>query len=83
MGLARTSVLVKEVMMYLVVGKSSANCGIVSVAVTDKPSTCRVAVPTLIFEALVLGGQCGANGAVYKWVSPESTMPVSLCGGNF
>ena len=43
-----TSVLVKYGMMYSVVGKSAANCGIGGVAVADNLSTCSVSVPTLI-----------------------------------
>ena len=56
MGPTPTSVLVKDGMMYPVVLKSAANCGIGSVAFSDELSTCPVSVPTLIFEALVLGG---------------------------
>ena len=59
-----TGVLVKDVIMYPAVGKSAANCGIVSVAVADDLSTCLVAAPTLICEVLVLGGPCGADGAM-------------------
>ena len=62
MGLTPTSVLVKDVMMYPVVGKYSANCRIVSVAVSDNLSTCPVAVPTLICEALMLGGPYEDDG---------------------
>ena len=50
-----TRVLVKYGMIYPVVGKSAANCGIGGVAVADNLSTCPVAVPTLICKALVLG----------------------------
>ena len=57
-------VLVKYGMMYPVVEIYAANCGIVSVAVTDNRSTCPVAVHKLIFGALVLGGPCGAVGAM-------------------
>ena len=64
MGLTPTSVLVKDGIIYPVVGKSSANCRIGSVAVTEDLSTCTVAVPTLICEALVLGGPCGADGEI-------------------
>ena len=64
MGSTPTIVLVKDGMMYTVVGKSAANCGIVSVAVADDLSTCLVAAPTLICEVLVLGGPCGADGAM-------------------
>ena len=62
MGPTPTSVLVKYGMMYPVVGKSAANCGIVSVAFDDNLSTCSVSVPTLICEGLVLVGPCGADG---------------------
>ena len=55
MGPTPTSVLVKDGMMYPVVGKSAANYGIGSVSVADDLSTCLVSVPTLICEALVLG----------------------------
>ena len=51
-------------MMYLLVGKSSANFGIGSVAGSDDFSTCPVAVPTLICKTLVLGGPRGADGAM-------------------
>ena len=57
-----TSVLVKEVMMYPVVGKSAANWGIGSIAVDDDFSTCPVAVSALFFAALVPGGPYGADG---------------------
>ena len=64
MGPTPTSVLVKEGMMYPVVGKSDSNWGIVSIAVDDEFYTCPFDVPTLIFLALVLGGPCGADGAM-------------------
>ena len=64
MGPTPTSVLVKYVMMYPVVGNYSANCGTGSVEVADDLSTCPVAVPTLICQALLLGGPCGADGAI-------------------
>ena len=64
MGPTPTSVLVKYGMMYPVVGKYSANCGIGSVSVADNLYTCPVYVPTLIFEALVLGGPCGSDGSM-------------------
>ena len=51
-----TGVLVKDDIMYRVVGKYATNGGIGSVAVADKLSTCTVAVPTILYEALVLGG---------------------------
>ena len=53
--------LVKDGMMYPVVGKSATNCGIGSVAVADDLSTCPVAMPALIFEVLVLGGPGGTD----------------------
>ena len=65
MGPTRSSVLVKEGIIYPVVGKSDANCGIVSVAVADDLSTFPFAVPKLICEALVLGVPCGADRAIY------------------
>ena len=66
MGPTPTSVLVKEVIMYPVVGNYYSNCGIGSVAVADDLSTCTFAVPALICEALVLGGPYGADGAIYR-----------------
>ena len=59
-----TSVLLKDGMMYSVVGKYAANCGIGSVAVADNLSTYSVDVPTLICESLVLVGPCGADGEI-------------------
>ena len=56
MGPTPTGVLVKDGIMYRVVGKYATNGGIGSVAVADKLSTCTVAVPTILYEALVLGG---------------------------
>ena len=53
-GPTPTSLLVKECMMYPVVGGSDSNCGIVSVAVADNISNCPFYVPKLICEALVL-----------------------------
>ena len=50
--------------MYPVVGKSDSNCDIGSVAVADDLSKCPFSVTTLICEALVLGGPCGADGAI-------------------
>ena len=50
--------------MYPVVGKSDYNCGIGIVAVDDDISTCPFAVPTLICEALMLRGSCGADGGM-------------------
>ena len=83
MGPTSTRVLVKDGIMYPLIRKSSANCGIGSVAVADNLSICPVYVPTLICEALVLVGTCGADGEILRWVAPESTMPVSLCRRNF
>ena len=57
MGPTPTIVLVKEGMIYPVVGKSDSNCVIGSIAVAEDVSTCPFAVTTLIYEALVLGGQ--------------------------
>ena len=47
--------------MYPVVIKYAANCGIGSVAVAEELTTCPVALPTLIFEELVLEVPCGAD----------------------
>ena len=62
MGPTPTSVLVKYVMMHPAVGKYTDYCMIVSVAVADDLSTCKVDAPTLICGALVLGVPCGADG---------------------
>ena len=62
MGQTPTIVLVKDGIMYPVIGKSAANCAIGSVAVDGDLYTCPVAAPTLICEALVLGGPYGADG---------------------
>ena len=51
-------------MMYPVVRKYAANCGIDSVAVIDDLSICTVYVPTLICEALLLGVPYGADGGM-------------------
>ena len=48
-----------------------------SVDFGDDFSTCPFSVPTLIVAALVSGGLCGADGAMYRLVAPESKMPVS------
>ena len=64
MGLTPTRVLVKGGMMYPVIGKSAANFGISSRAVADNLYKCPVVVPILIFEAFVLGGPWGADGAM-------------------
>ena len=50
--------------MYPVVGKSAAKCGNGSVAVAADLSTCTVDVHTLIYEAFVLVGPCGADGTL-------------------
>ena len=59
-----TIVFVKDGMMYPVVGQYSSNWETGSEAVSDELSTFPVAVPTLIFEELGLGGPCGADGAM-------------------
>ena len=64
MGPTPTSMLVKDGMMYPVVGKSAAKCGNGSVAVAADLSTCTVAAHKLIYEEFVLGGPCGADGAI-------------------
>ena len=64
MGMTPTRVLVKDGMIYPVVGKPPPNCGIGSVAVAEDLSKCPVSVPTLICEALVLGVPCGADWAM-------------------
>ena len=64
MGSTPTRVLVKDGMMYSVVVKSAANCGIGIVVFTDNLYMCTVAVNTLIYEALVLVGTCGVDGAI-------------------
>ena len=65
-GPTPTIVLVKKRMMYPIVGKSDANCWIGSVVVADNLSTCTFAFTTLICEALVLGGPCGADWAMCR-----------------
>ena len=79
-GPTPTSVLVKEGMMYPVVGNSGVNCRVGSVAVDDDLSTFSFAVTALICEAIVLGVPCGADGAMYRCVASESTMSVFFCG---
>ena len=64
MGPTPISVLVKEGMIYPVVGKSDSDRGMGSVAFANEFYTCPFAVPTLIVAALVLGGSCGADGAM-------------------
>ena len=66
MVLIPTSVLVKEGIMYPVVENYYSNCGIVSVAVSDNLYNFLFDVPTLIFEALLLGVPCGDDGAMYR-----------------
>ena len=64
MGTTPTSLLVKEGMMYPVFRNSASNYGIGSISFADDLSTCSFDVPTLICEALVLGGPCGADVAI-------------------
>ena len=64
MGLTPMSVLVKSGMMYPVVGKSDANCGIGRSAFAAYVATCPLAVPTLIVAVIVSSGPCGAFGAM-------------------
>ena len=64
MGPTPISVLVKVGMMYPVVGKSAASCGIDSVAFAAYVATCPFAVPTFIVLALLSSGPCGAFGAI-------------------
>ena len=66
-------------MMYPVVGKSADNCGIGSVAFAADVSTCPFDVPTLVLVSLVSSDPCGAFGAIYRCVAPESTIPVCSC----
>ena len=66
--------------MYPVVGKPAVNCLIVRVAFDDGVLTCPLAVPTLIVAELVYCGPCGAVGAMYRCVAPESTIPACWCG---
>ena len=64
MGPTPTSLLVKDGMMYPVVEKSAAKCGIGIVSVDENLSTCPLAVHTLICEALFSGVTCGDDGAI-------------------
>ena len=80
MGPTPMIVLVNDGMMYPVVGKYAANCGIGRVAFSANVSTCTLAVPTLILAALVSFGPCGAVGAMNICVAPESTIPVRCWG---
>ena len=59
-----TRVLLKDNMMYPVVGKYDANCNIGSDTVANDLPTFTVAVPTLICGALMLVGPCGAVGSM-------------------
>ena len=64
MGMIPISVFVNVGMMYPVVGKFAANCGIGSVAFVVDIATCPFAVPTLILLVLVSSGPCGAFGVI-------------------
>ena len=64
MGPTQISVLVKDGMMYPVVGKSATNLVIGRVDFAADVSTCPLSVPTLIVSALVSVGLCGAVGAM-------------------
>ena len=79
MGPIPISVFVNVGMMYPIVGKSTANCGIGSVAFSVDVTTCPFDVPTMILLAFVSIEPCGAFGAIYRRVAPESTIPV--CSG--
>ena len=79
MGPTLISVVVNVGMMYPFVVKSAANCGIGSVAFAADVATCPFSVPTLILVALVSSYPCGAFGAIYRYVAPESTIPVCSC----
>ena len=76
MGPIPISVFVNVGMIYTVVGKSAANCGIGSVDYAVDVATCTFAVPTLIILALISIGPCGVFGVIYRCVAPESTIPV-------
>ena len=60
MGPTPMSVLVKSVMMYPVVGKSAANCGVEMVDFAADVETFTLYVPIFIVAALVSSGPCGA-----------------------
>ena len=62
MGPTPMSVLVKDVMMYPVVGKSATNLGMGRISLAEDFSTCPSTVPTLIVAALVSVGPCGEVG---------------------
>ena len=66
MGPTPISVLVKVGMMYPVVGKYAANCGIGRVVFATDVATFPLAVPTLIVLTLVVSGPCGAFGEIYR-----------------
>ena len=83
MGPILISVFVNVGMMYPVVGKSAVNCGIGSVVFAAYVATFHFSVPTLILVALVSSGPCGAFGAIYRCVAPESTIPVCSGSGLF
>ena len=83
MGPTQMSVLVDNGMMYPVVGKSATNFRIFRVAFTPDVVTFPLAVPTLIVAALLSSGPCGVFGAMYRCVSPESTIAVCCCGRIF
>ena len=51
-------------------------CGIGSVAVAGKDTTCPLEVHMCIFGATVFIGPCGACGAIYKYDAPVSAIPV-------
>ena len=74
MGPTPMSMLVNDGMMYPVIGNSSDNCEIGRVDFAADVSTCPLAVPTVIVPALVSSGPCGAVGAMYRCVAPESHM---------
>ena len=79
MGPTPMSVLVNDGMMYPVVWKSAANCGIGRVHFSADVSTFPLAVPTLMLAALMSSSPCGEFGAMYRCVAPESKIPVCCC----
>ena len=64
MGPTPISVLVKVVMMYPVVGKYAANCGIGRVVFAADVDTCPFYVPSFIVVALMSSSPYGAFGAI-------------------
>ena len=80
MGPIPISVFFNVGMMYPVVGKSAANCGINSVAFAVDIATYPFSVPTLILLVIVSSGTCSAFGAIYMCVAPEST--ITVCSGS-